>query len=277
MVRLYIYSTCTLDLSYRLTIVFFIGSPVERQYTNSTTSTAETTIAVTGSTVYETVHIIHASSVATPAILTNTRTATVDEISHITTALNSSIAESPAYTTDSWGQVLVYVTETRTITYSYLHTTLTDAISYLDDARTHRAYNGVECAYNDFNCPVYTVSQDPIQSKLKAADDAACLKANGFTQSSGFGGAPEVCCGGCELHFLKVDVFYFPPKNANGSSCIQGPYSPSTPSAAPLGARDERHLLHARYQSLGSGSTAVVNGYTLLVTQAIAPDIHTYT
>ena len=252
MVGLYICSTYTLG-SVILTILFFTGSPVERQYTNSSTSTL-----VIDTAVHRTVPLIQVSSVATASISPDTQTTTVDGTLQVTTALNSTSLESPKYSTDR-GQVLVYVTETQTITYPYLHTTLTDTVSYLDDARTHRANNGAECAYDGINCPVYTVSQDSIQSRLKAANNAACLKANSYTHTTGFAAAPKVCCGGCQLHFLKVDVFYFPPDNA---SCIPDPYAPSTTPAASLHARDEAHL-HARFNSLGAGSTVVLNGYTL--------------
>lgn len=259
-----------IGLSRKMLMICFIGSPVERQYTNSSTF-ASTADAAAGSTVYETV-VLRVSSV-TPSSPSQDTAATVSEASPTgSTALNGSSPYWPSRTTATDGQVLVYITRTELHTYPHLHTTFTDTVTYLDDARTHHPPNGVECAYGDFNCPVYTISRDSMQIALKSADDAACLKSNGFTKTRGFGGAPAECCGGwCGIHFMKVDVFYFPPENAS-SSCKPDPYrTPSTTSAATLAARDERHHLSPRFHSLGSGSTAVVNGYTLLVIPAIAP------
>ena len=158
---------------------------------------------------------------------------------------------------------LPFETYTETITYSDLNTTLTETFTIVDNPNTQTHYDPLACAYDGYACPIYTTRLDPIQSSLKAANDAACLKSHSYIQTSGFAGAPTDCCGYCDLIFLKVDVFYFPPKGANGSSCINTSVAPSTTGAPLLVERDGTHRLNYRMESLGEGSTVVLNGYTL--------------
>ena len=73
----------------------------------------------------------------------------------------------------------------------------------------------------------------------------------------GFAGAPVACCSACSLIFLKVDVFYFPPPNA---TCLDPSQDELLTTAAPL---VDPRALKGRAHSLGSGSTAIVNGHTL--------------
>ena len=157
-------------------------------------------------------------------------------------------------------------TLTHTITYPYLHTTFTETETVIENVQTRTHNNALRCAFDSRACPAYTTTLLPAESALKVANEAACFTANNYTQRAGFAGAPSVCCGECQLHFLKVDVFYFPPKGANGSACINTSKGPSLTTVASLNARDHGHpQLQARMQSLDGGSSTVLNGHTLLV------------
>ena len=72
------------------------------------------------------------------------------------------------------------------------------------------------------------------------------------------------CCGGCQLNFQRVEIYYFLPPNASAptSSSAVPSSSSQIPSSITSQASPEARGLQPRYHSV-LGSIAVINGNTL--------------